>query len=235
MNRFARVALAALALGLALPAEAGAQAYPSRPVRMIVPFVPGGSSDFVARVIQPKMIDLLGQTVVVDNRAGASGNVGVEISARSVPDGYTIFLGNVGSTVSSGICYSVTKSQIAMKNFYFFFDARSQSREIVDKVVSSAYLDLSSFQLDSVLWPELRQCKTIVVANKRTHDGIYFSRVNVEQLRFVLRKMAYPQPLIDFVDSHHHQLDHLLYDVGFDYRMEDGVLRILKSAYYGVF
>jgi tripartite-type tricarboxylate transporter receptor subunit TctC len=81
-----------------LAAAAQAQDYPSRPVRMIVPFVPGGSSDFVARAIQPKLMDLLGQTVVVDNRPGASGNIGVEISANSPPDGYTIFLGNVGST-----------------------------------------------------------------------------------------------------------------------------------------
>ncbi len=81
-----------------LSAVAQGQDYPSRPVRMIVPFVPGGSSDFVARVIQPKMTELLNQTVVIDNRAGASGNIGVEIAARSAPDGYTIFLGNVGST-----------------------------------------------------------------------------------------------------------------------------------------
>jgi len=81
-----------------LPAIAQAQDYPARPVRMIIPFGPGGSSDFVARIIQPKMTELLGQTVVADNRAGASGNVGVEIAARSAPDGYTLFLGNVGST-----------------------------------------------------------------------------------------------------------------------------------------
>ena len=75
-----------------------AQDYPSRPVRMIVPFGPGGASDFVARAIQPKLMELLGQTLVIDNRAGASGNVGVELAARSPADGYTIFLGNVGST-----------------------------------------------------------------------------------------------------------------------------------------
>jgi len=95
------VALACVLVSIAhaRAASTGAeQGFPSRPVRMIVPFVPGGSSDFVARAIQPKMMDLLGQTVVVDNRAGASGNIGVEIAARSVPDGYTIFLGNVGST-----------------------------------------------------------------------------------------------------------------------------------------
>lgn len=81
-----------------LSSAAAAQDYPSRPVRMIIPFGPGGSSDFVARAIQPKMMELLGQTLVLDNRAGASGNVGVEIAARSAPDGYTLFLGNVGST-----------------------------------------------------------------------------------------------------------------------------------------
>ena len=92
---FRRFALVAAGL---LATAAQAQDYPSRPVRMIVPFVPGGSSDFVARAIQPKLMELLGQTVVVDNRPGASGNIGVEISANSPPDGYTIFLGNVGST-----------------------------------------------------------------------------------------------------------------------------------------
>ena len=96
MTRTSTPILAVLAFLLAAAAQA--QDYPARPIRMIVPFVPGGSSDFVARAIQPKMMELLGQTVVIDNRAGASGNVGVEIAARSVPDGYTIFLGNVGST-----------------------------------------------------------------------------------------------------------------------------------------
>jgi tripartite-type tricarboxylate transporter receptor subunit TctC len=75
-----------------------AQEYPTRPIRLIVPFAPGGASDFVARIIQPKMIELLGQQIVVDNRAGAAGNIGVEIAARSAPDGYTLFLGNVGTT-----------------------------------------------------------------------------------------------------------------------------------------
>ena len=85
-----------------LVAAAGAYAqsagsYPTRPVRMIIPFAPGGASDFVGRILQPKLSEELGQQVVVDNRTGASGNVGVEIAARANPDGYTIFLGNVGT------------------------------------------------------------------------------------------------------------------------------------------
>ena len=74
-----------------------AAGYPNRPVRLIVPFAPGGASDFVARVIQPKLAEELGQPLVIDNRAGASGNIGVEVAATATPDGYTLLLGNVGS------------------------------------------------------------------------------------------------------------------------------------------
>ncbi len=78
-------------------AQPAADNYPSRAVRMIIPFAPGGASDFAGRILQPKLGEELGQQVVVDNRTGASGNVGVEIAARANPDGYTIFLGNVGT------------------------------------------------------------------------------------------------------------------------------------------
>jgi len=71
--------------------------YPSRPVRMIVPFAPGGASDTVGRIIQPAMVDLLKQQVVVDNRGGAAGNIGVEVAVRASPDGYTFLLGNIGT------------------------------------------------------------------------------------------------------------------------------------------
>src|SRR3954463_6926292 len=86
-----------LLLLLAAPLVALAQTYPSKPVRMIIPFAPGGASDFVGRIMQPKMVELLGQPIVVENRAGAAGSIGAEVAAKSAPDGYTIFLGNVGS------------------------------------------------------------------------------------------------------------------------------------------
>jgi len=91
-----RKMLAWVALTL-LPALALGQAYPSRPVRMIIPFAPGGASDFVGRIIQPKMGEILGQQLVVENRGGAAGNIGMEAAAKSDPDGYTIFLGNIGT------------------------------------------------------------------------------------------------------------------------------------------
>jgi tripartite-type tricarboxylate transporter receptor subunit TctC len=98
MNTLARVLLAALACFVAQAAHPEpAPVYPVRPIRMIVPFAPGGASDFTARILQPKMGELLGQPVVIDNRAGASGNIGVEIAARAAPDGYTCLLGNIGT------------------------------------------------------------------------------------------------------------------------------------------
>ena len=94
-----RQLLTACVLGALSVAASGAESqnYPNRPVRMIVPFAPGGASDFVARIIQPRMTELLGEQVVVDNRAGAGGNIGVEVAARATPDGYNILLGNVGT------------------------------------------------------------------------------------------------------------------------------------------
>jgi tripartite-type tricarboxylate transporter receptor subunit TctC len=88
----------ALALGIAsFCAVALAQAYPSKPVRMIVPFAPGGASDFVARIISPRLGELLGQSIVIENKPGASGNIGMEAAAKAAPDGYTIYLGNIGT------------------------------------------------------------------------------------------------------------------------------------------
>ena len=92
-----RLAAVVAAFGLAFSAQAADTDYPNRPVRMIVPFAPGGASDFVARIIQPAMAELLAQQVVVDNRSGAAGNIGVEVAARAQPDGYNFLLGNVGT------------------------------------------------------------------------------------------------------------------------------------------
>jgi tripartite-type tricarboxylate transporter receptor subunit TctC len=80
-------------------------AYPAKPIRVIIPFAPGGASDFVGRIIQPRLAELAGQSIVIENRAGASGNIGLEAAAKSAPDGYTLFLGNVGSTAINPSLY----------------------------------------------------------------------------------------------------------------------------------
>jgi len=85
---------AALLAATALPAHA-AEKFPTKPVRLIVPFPPGGSTDFNARAIQDKLSDLLGQQLVIDNRSGASGQIGTRIAKGSTPDGYTLVLHTV--------------------------------------------------------------------------------------------------------------------------------------------
>ncbi|MCB4822441.1 Bug family tripartite tricarboxylate transporter substrate binding protein [Roseicella aerolata] len=91
----------------ALRAQGG---FPDRPVRLIVPFAPGGNSDTVARVMAPKLSEMLGQPVVVENRAGAAGNVAATAFARAKPDGTTIFLGSngpltVNPTIQANLAY----------------------------------------------------------------------------------------------------------------------------------
>jgi tripartite-type tricarboxylate transporter receptor subunit TctC len=77
--------------------RAAAQTYPNRPITLVIPFAPGGSTSIVGRVIADKMAQLLGQGVVVDNRPGAGGTVGTKFVAKSDPDGYTILLGYTGT------------------------------------------------------------------------------------------------------------------------------------------
>src|ERR1043165_9432426 len=88
---------ALLAILLAPLLAFGQAPYPNKPIKMIVPFAPGGASDFVARIVAPKMSELLGQQIVIENKAGASGNIGMEAAAKSPPDGYTLVVVDLGT------------------------------------------------------------------------------------------------------------------------------------------
>ena len=97
MSKLNCAGLLLLALILCPTPVYGQAGYPNKPVRMIVPFAPGGASDFVARIIGPKLGELLGASIVIDNKPGASGNIGMDAAAKAPPDGYTIYLGNIGT------------------------------------------------------------------------------------------------------------------------------------------
>lgn len=146
-----------------------------------------------------------------------------------------MYIGNPGSMVSSGICYALTNKGTRLENFYFFFDAKKHLDDIIAKIACSSFIDTTEVGIDRILWPELRDCKVIVVANKPKCDCIYFSRVNIDQFIFFLKRMNYRKEMILFVEENRPRLAHLLYDVAFDYRMEGQELMILKSAYHGFF
>jgi tripartite-type tricarboxylate transporter receptor subunit TctC len=85
---------------LAASACVSAQQYPTKPVRMIVPFAPGGNTDIIARAFTPKWGELLGQQILVDNRGGAGGTIGTEAAAKAPPDGYTLIMVSAGHTIN---------------------------------------------------------------------------------------------------------------------------------------
>src|SRR5688500_828272 len=103
-----RMLAAFLACGAAFPfavlAQAGA--YPNKPVRLVVGVPPGGATDLVARLVAEQLSKQTGQQFVVDNRGGAGGNIGAEIVAKSPPDGYTLFLGPIGTMAINPFVYA---------------------------------------------------------------------------------------------------------------------------------
>ena len=111
--------LAALALGgAALPRPAPAQpAWPSKAIRMIAPFAPGGATDILARIIAARLQPELGQAVVVENRAGASGMIGTEAAARAAPDGYTLLMGSITTHAVNVPMYGARLSYDPLRDF----------------------------------------------------------------------------------------------------------------------
>jgi tripartite-type tricarboxylate transporter receptor subunit TctC len=96
-------ALLALPMALGIGAAHGAQTWPTRAIRWIVPYVPGGGTDITARLLSPKLSELFGQQIVIDNRPGAAGNLGTEIVANAAPDGYTILFATVANSINDSL------------------------------------------------------------------------------------------------------------------------------------
>jgi len=110
-----------LPAALLLAASVNAQGYPTKPVRIIVPFAPGGATDIVTRIVAQRLTDVWKQSIVVDNRAGAGGNIGAELASKATPDGYTLFMPS-GSVVTanqhmySKLPFNAEKDFVAITN-----------------------------------------------------------------------------------------------------------------------
>ena len=108
LTKFASV-LAAAALAAAAVVVQAAEKFPARPVRLIVPYAPGGATDITARLLQTGLSEMWGQPVIVDNRAGASGTIAIELAAKSPPDGYTLQVGNVSTNAINETTFATLK------------------------------------------------------------------------------------------------------------------------------
>jgi tripartite-type tricarboxylate transporter receptor subunit TctC len=107
MKLVAKTLAAICAVGMV--GAAFAQAYPTKPIKILVPFAPGGSTDIVARIMAQKMTPILGQSVIVENKAGAGGSIGAAEIARAAPDGYTIGMGSVSTMGTNIVAYKNNK------------------------------------------------------------------------------------------------------------------------------
>jgi len=105
-------------VALLIASAVWAQDYPTRPVRMVAPFAPGGATDVLARIVSQKLYERWGQTVIVDNRPGAGGNIGAELAARSAPDGYTLVVAGaphaINMTLYSKLSYDLVKDLVGV-------------------------------------------------------------------------------------------------------------------------
>lgn len=133
----------------------------------------------------------------------------------------------------TGLSYFCDGTSFRLENHYAFYRPGEEWRELAIKVIDSVWFDSTRMSIDTVLLPELVDCHTICVANKQTCDAVYFSRIKYDQFLYFLRRLDYPEEVVGFVGENRRQLDHLLFDVGFDYCAVDGEVKILKSGYYG--
>ena len=132
--------------------------------------------------------------------------------------------------------YRLAGDDLELENVYHFHPPREELAEILMRLRQSPLHSAQEAHLGRILLPELVSCGSICVAYKRRADAVYFSRITTAQLVAGLRQLAWPAALVDWLDERTSELDHLLWDLGFDFRCDpDGSFHVDKSGFYGSF
>lgn len=154
------------------------------------------------------------------------------LEERTIP---AINLYLTGTELHEGRSYRVTATTRELDNIYRFYEAKRESTRVLSLLKSSVFVDYSDRPtLSKILVPELFACKRICVAKKRTCDAIYYSGIDVDRLLWFLKRFEYPQEIPDFIRSRYERFEHLYFDVGIDYSMnERNEIVFHKTSYYG--
>jgi tripartite-type tricarboxylate transporter receptor subunit TctC len=181
--------LCAFLFAMAFAAAAIAQGYPSRPITIVVPFAAGGPTDVIARVLAQHMRGTLGQAVIVENVAGANGNIGVARVARSAPDGYTLSIGHWSTHVVNGAVYPL--SHDVLKDFEPISLIATNSYLIVAKNAVPA-TDLKGF----IAWlkanPDTASEGTAGAGSPQHVSGVFFQNATGTRFQFIPYRGAAP-------------------------------------------
>jgi len=133
-----------------------------------------------------------------------------------------------------GYCYFQDIEKTCFENLYhFFYEPNDKMRQVIAEIKNALFNDFRGNILNNVLIPELLKCNHICVAHKKDRESIYYSGITIDQFLFFLTKFEYPYEIIAFLKEKKGDLDHLLYDVGFDYQINNNVIKVIKSGYYG--
>jgi hypothetical protein len=160
-------------------------------------------------------------------------SIEVDGEGRVAP-GADVYVGSPGSDVSAGLCYACVGDAITFKNFYHFFDGQRGLEPALEKLSNSMHLPNRLPAVDELLWPMTRRCQTLVIANKRAGDGIYYSRVRADQLAWFASRMGFPASLRQWLDKELDAYSHMLFDLGVDFRQHEGRVDFYRGAFYGV-
>jgi hypothetical protein len=136
--------------------------------------------------------------------------------------------------VQGGRSYQATADRVELENVYRFYHPKREIHDLLHDLRASVFVDWSVVPLQRVLLPELLACNRVCVAKKRHADALYYSGIDVDQLLFFLRRLAWPRATVELVERQRGALDHLRFDVGIDFHMDAGGRLVTdKSSCYG--